>query len=195
MAKLLNFFYLFVCVLSHKCKDDDLGLDRNSLQSLINSTLTDSGICIQVYTLLWIDMVYLMSIFYIHLGRSYAELNCGHQELFSWTQNCLANNLPILEITWGIIRGAFGSSPWLDDTGDDLVRAREGRQLGGGEAKGSRLWPGARVPYEFADTIDFNEWSIMQRIFSNISSVTNIKFVPRFVLYYYLCLLINHNLI
>ena len=43
----------------------------------------------------------------------------------------------------------------------------------------SRLWPGARVPYEFADTIDFSEWSIMQRIFSNISSNTNIQFVPR----------------
>ena len=61
------------------------------------------------------------------------------------------------------------------------MRGRQGRQLG--EAKGSRLWPGARVPYEFADTIDFNEWNIMQRIFSNISSVTNIKFVPRFVFY------------
>ena len=97
--------------------------------------------------------------------------------LFSCAENrkqCL-----ILEITWGIIRGTFGSSPWLDDTGDDLVRSREGRQLG--ESKGTRLWPGARVPYEFADTIDFNEWSIMQRIFSNISSVTNIQFVPRFV--------------
>ena len=57
------------------------------------------------------------------------------------------------------------------------VRGRAGRQLGG--SKGSRLWPGARVPYEFADTIDFSEWSIMQRIFSNISSNTNIQFVPR----------------
>ena len=55
MAKLLNFFYLFVCVLSHKCKDDDLGLDRNSLQSLINSTLTDSGKYVQVNTLQYFE--------------------------------------------------------------------------------------------------------------------------------------------
>ena len=41
------------------------------------------------------------------------------------------------------------------------------------------MWPSARVPYEFADTIDFAEWTIVQRIFSNVSSVTNIKFVPR----------------
>ena len=43
----------------------------------------------------------------------------------------------------------------------------------------SRLWPGARVPYEFAETIDYEEWQIIQLIFSNISSVTNIRFEPR----------------
>ena len=57
------------------------------------------------------------------------------------------------------------------------MRARAGRQLDQG--RGPRVWPGARVPYEFADTIDFAEWTIVQRIFSNVSSVTNIKFVPR----------------
>ena len=119
------------------------------------------------------DYLFLLPYFYMpRLDNSSAIIG-----LFSCAENrkqCL-----ILEITWGIIRGTFGSSPWLDDTGDDLVRGREGRQLG--ESKGTRLWPGARVPYEFADTIDFNEWSIMQRIFSNISSVTNIQFVPRLV--------------
>ena len=43
----------------------------------------------------------------------------------------------------------------------------------------SRLWPGARVPYEFAETINYEEWQILQLIFSNISSLTNIRFVPR----------------
>ena len=43
MAKLLNLFLLYVFVLSTKCGDDDLGLDMNSFQSLLNSTLTDSG--------------------------------------------------------------------------------------------------------------------------------------------------------
>ena len=41
------------------------------------------------------------------------------------------------------------------------------------------MWPGARVPYEFAETIDYEEWQTMQLIFSNISSLTNIRFVPR----------------
>ena len=41
------------------------------------------------------------------------------------------------------------------------------------------MWPGARVPYEFAETIDYEEWQIIQLIFSNISSVTNIRFEPR----------------
>ena len=37
------------------------------------------------------------------------------------------------------------------------------------------------VPYQFAETIDFNEWQTMQNVFNNISSVTNIQFVPRWL--------------
>ena len=48
--------------------------------------------------------------------------------------------------------------------------------------QGARLWPGAVVPYQFAETIDFNEWQTMQNVFNNISSVTNIQFVPRWLL-------------
>ena len=36
------------------------------------------------------------------------------------------------------------------------------------------------VPYQFAETIDYNEWQTMQYVFNNISSVTNIQFVPRY---------------
>ena len=36
------------------------------------------------------------------------------------------------------------------------------------------------VPYQFAETIDYNEWQTMQNVFNNISSVTNIQFVPRY---------------
>ena len=48
-------------------------------------------------------------------------------------------------------------------------------------SQGARLWPGAVVPYQFADTIDYNEWQTMQYVFNNISSVTNIQFVPRYL--------------
>ena len=76
-----------------------------------------------------------------------------------------------------MISGRFGSPPWTNAS--ELVStSRRGRQLAD---DGPRLWPGARVPYEFSDTIDFREWQIMQHVFSNISSVTNIQFVPRSV--------------
>ena len=76
-----------------------------------------------------------------------------------------------------MISGRFGSPPWTNAS--ELVStSRRGRQLGD---DGPRLWPGARVPYEFSNTIDFREWQIMQHVFSNISSVTNIQFVPRSV--------------
>ena len=65
----------------------------------------------------------------------------------------------------------------MDYNNQTLVRF--GRKLGA--AKGARLWPNARVLYEFAPTIDFQDWQTMQLVFSNISSVTNIEFVPRFV--------------
>ena len=73
-----------------------------------------------------------------------------------------------------MMNSQFGSSPWQEEREPGL--ARSGRQL---DTKRSRLWPDARVPYELAESIDYEEWQIMQHIFSNISSVTNIRFVPR----------------
>jgi len=91
----------------------------------------------------------------------------------------LDNSLTESEYIYSVIRGKFGRSPWLDTNLDynNQTLARTGRKLGA--AKGARLWPNARVPYEFAPTIDFKEWQTMQLVFSNISSVTNIEFVPR----------------
>ena len=77
------------------------------------------------------------------------------------------------EYKWGLMRGWFGPES-LPEQGQ---AGRRGRGLGG--AGGSRLWPGARVPYQLADTIDFTEWRTLQLVFSNVSSVTNIQFVPR----------------
>jgi len=93
----------------------------------------------------------------------------------------LENRLTESEVIYGVMRGRFGSPPWLDlgeaGVGNRSQLARGGRKLGA--AKGARLWPGAVVPYQFAETIDYNEWQTMQYVFNNISSVTNIQFVPR----------------
>ena len=94
----------------------------------------------------------------------------------------LNNSLSESEYIYGVIRGSFGRSPWLDEHSINNIHnsttvLRQGRKLGA--TKGSRLWPNARVPYEFASTIDHSEWQIMQNVFSNISSVTNIEFIPR----------------
>jgi len=91
----------------------------------------------------------------------------------------LGNTLTESEYIYGVIRGKFGRPPWLDATfnSSSLDLPRSGRKLGA--VKGARLWPNARVPYEFAKSIDFNEWQTMQLVFNNISSVTNIEFVPR----------------
>ena len=110
--------------------------------------------------------------------------------VFSPTVSCLnlttanhilSNTLTESEYIYGVIRGRFGPSPWLETALDynNQTLARSGRKLGA--VKGSRLWPNARVPYEFAPTIDFQEWQTMQLVFNNISSVTNIEFVPRCV--------------
>lgn len=108
-------------------------------------------------------------LFFVNQTSSRTSLN------FDDLQSLIDNQLTESEIIWGQITGRFGSGAWINETDGDLPR--EGRQLG--PSKGSRLWPNGRVPYEFADTIDFAEWQIMQLVFSNISSVTNIEFVPR----------------
>jgi len=111
--------------------------------------------------------------------------------LLTWSQTSLSleyldlahldldNRLTESEYKYGVMRTQFGRAPWQEEgeRGRNVSLGRTGRKLGA--AKGARLWPGAVVPYQFADTIDFNEWQIMQRVFSNISSVTNIQFVPR----------------
>ena len=67
----------------------------------------------------------------------------------------LNNTLTESEYIYGVIRGRFGHSPWVDTTLDynNQTLVRFGRKLGA--AKGARLWPNARVLYEFAPTIDF----------------------------------------
>jgi len=97
----------------------------------------------------------------------------------STINDLLSNSLTESEYIYGVMRGKFGHSPWIDHNLDynNQTLGRNGRKLGA--TKGARLWPNARVPYEFAPTIDFQEWQTMQLVFSNISSVTNIEFVPR----------------
>ena len=109
----------------------------------------------------------------IFLSSSVDSLNLTTTEIL------LSNSLTESEYIYGVIRGKFGRSPWLDSHLDysNQTLARSGRKLGA--AKGARLWPNARVPYEFAPTIDFQEWQTMQLVFNNISTVTNIEFVPR----------------
>jgi len=97
----------------------------------------------------------------------------------SSVNDLLSNSITESEYIYGVMRGRFGHSPWIDHNLDynNQTLGRNGRKLGA--TKGARLWPNARVPYEFAPTIDFQEWQTMQLVFNNISSVTNIEFVPR----------------
>ena len=48
------------------------------------------------------------------------------------------------------MRGQFGLAPWQEERTKEV--GRSGRQL---DTKTSRVWPGARVPYEIAETIDY----------------------------------------
>ena len=131
-------------------------ISNSSLQIILDNHLTESGICQYEYPS---SFSFVSKLFFCLMKQEDFILTV-------W-----------LELTWGMISGRFGSPPWTNAS--ELVStSRRGRQLGD---DGPRLWPGARVPYEFSNTIDFREWQIMQHVFSNISSVTNIQFVPRSV--------------
>jgi len=87
----------------------------------------------------------------------------------------LSEMLTESEYVYGRMRGHFGSHPWMENI--DKTSSRQGRVSN--SFKSSKLWPNARVPYQVANTIDHREWLIVQSIFSNISSLTNIQFIPR----------------
>lgn len=133
---------------------------NSSLQVILENHLTESGNC-------------------QNFANNLRFLLLFPNKLMTFISFNSRENLTIeLELTWGIITGKFGSSPWINQTEHSPPSlGRAGRQLT--DSNVSRLWPNARVPYEFADTIDFSEWQIMQNVFRNISSVTNIEFVPR----------------
>ena len=48
------------------------------------------------------------------------------------------------------MRGQFGLAPWQEKRTMEV--GRSGRQL---DTKTSRVWPGGRIPYEIAETIDY----------------------------------------
>ena len=105
-------------------------------------------------------------------GTKFFNLSTGN--------DLLSNSLTESDYIFGAIRGEFEHSQWFNDYNDPtLGRSGDYNDQTLGKKAGSRLWPNARVPYEFEPTIDSKESKIMQLIFSNISSVTNIKFVPR----------------
>jgi len=124
--------------------------------------------------MIFLPLVCLLSL----LAPCFSELE-QHTLNLNTLNSTLSNSITESEYIYGVIRGKFGHSPWIDTDLDynNQTLERSGRKLGA--AKGARLWPNARVPYEFAPTIDFKEWQTMQLVFNNISSVTNIEFVPR----------------
>jgi len=91
------------------------------------------------------------------------------------THSFLDDKLTDSEYWYGLMRGRFGVAPWEKQASGQ--QPRNGRKLGG--TKGPRPWPNGRIPYEFGPSIDINQWKIIQNIFSNYSSVTDLRFVPR----------------
>merc|ERR1711970_119759 len=125
-------------------------------------------------------MTYLIILLIVVISVTFPSHNITSPDMpLAQVDNLLKEAMTESEYVYGSMRGKFGSNPWMgmmEEGQTNVTLPRTGRKLGA--IKGARLWPDARIPYEFSDTIDFSEWTTMQLIFSNISSLANIRFEP-----------------
>jgi len=94
---------------------------------------------------------------------------------------CLANRLraaPKAKPAWLLIevedndmREGSGGGNAQDYQGGVITKEQE--------SKKPKTWPDARVPYEFAPTLNEEEKNVMKLVFGNFSDKTNLEFVPR----------------